>query len=125
MLSESQRRSVLLLLIVPLAQWAMARSARAQAPPGNRFANPSFESNLNTNSEPLSPGAPMGWPYYSPIDNWTVVGGGSGVNDLVYDAGGPFHNAGTPVPDGRRIGFKQMNRTSRNYLHILKNPIYF
>jgi len=67
--------------------------------------NPSFESNLNDESDPLSPGAPMGWPYYSPIDEWTS--GGGGVNDLTYDAGGPFHNAGTPVPDGRRIGFKQ------------------
>ncbi len=67
--------------------------------------NPSFESNLNTNSPPLAPGAPMGWPYYSPIDDWTSAGGG--VNDVVYDAGGPFHNSGTPVPDGQRVGFKQ------------------
>ncbi|MCK6501217.1 MAG: hypothetical protein L6Q38_17185, partial [Nitrospira sp.] len=34
-----------------------------------------------------------------------------GVNDLVYDPGGPFHNAGTPVPDGRRVGFKQGSGT--------------
>ncbi|MCC6233214.1 MAG: DUF642 domain-containing protein, partial [Verrucomicrobiales bacterium] len=67
--------------------------------------NPSFESNLNDETEPLSAGAPLGWPYYSAIDEWT--GGGTGVNDLVYDAGGPFHNSGTPVPDGRRVGFKQ------------------
>ncbi|MBE7499958.1 MAG: DUF642 domain-containing protein [Verrucomicrobiales bacterium] len=67
--------------------------------------NPSFESNLNDETDPLSAGAPQGWPYYSPIDEW--VSGGGGVNDLVYDPGGPFHNAGTPVPDGRRIGFKQ------------------
>ncbi|MHC1766517.1 MAG: hypothetical protein AB9869_19805 [Verrucomicrobiia bacterium] len=66
--------------------------------------NPSFESNINTNSEPLSAGAPQGWPYYSSVDEWA---GASGVNDLTYDAGGPFHNSGTPVPDGRRIGFKQ------------------
>lgn len=66
--------------------------------------NPSFENNVNTNSEPLSPGAPMGWPYYGPVDDWQ---GAAGVNDLIYDAGGPFHNSGTPVPDGRRIGFKQ------------------
>jgi hypothetical protein len=69
--------------------------------------NPSFENNLNTNSAPLSAGAPMGWPYYSSIDEWLISGGGSGVNDVVYDAGGPFHNSGTLVPDGRRIGFKQ------------------
>jgi hypothetical protein len=67
--------------------------------------NPSFESNLNDETEPISPGAPQGWPYYSSIDDWNA--GGGGVNDLVYDAGGPFHNAGTPVPDGRRVGFKQ------------------
>jgi hypothetical protein len=67
--------------------------------------NPSFESNLNDESDPLSAGAPQGWPYYSPIDEWISSGGG--VNDLTYDAGGPFHNAGTPVPDGKRIGFKQ------------------
>lgn len=70
-------------------------------------ANPSFESNLNTTTDPLAPGAPQGWPYYSPIDNWNITGQGSGVNDVVYDAGGPFHNSGTPVPDGQRIGFKQ------------------
>ncbi|MCP5521647.1 MAG: DUF642 domain-containing protein [Verrucomicrobiales bacterium] len=56
--------------------------------------NPSFESNLNP-----------AWPYYSQIDEWNSSGGG--VNDLVNDPGGPFHNSGTPVPDGRRIGFKQ------------------
>ncbi len=67
--------------------------------------NPSFESNLDTNDPPQSAGAPMGWPYYSPIDGWNSANGG--VNDLVYDAGGPFHNAGTPVPDGQRVGFRQ------------------
>lgn len=67
--------------------------------------NPSFESNLNDETDPLAAGAPQGWPYYGPIDDWTASGGG--VNDLVYDAGGPFHNNGTPVPDGRRVGFKQ------------------
>lgn len=67
--------------------------------------NPSFENNVNTNSAPLAAGAPQGWPYYGPIDDWNV--GGGGVNDLVYDPGGPFHNSGTPVPDGRRVGFKQ------------------
>jgi hypothetical protein len=70
--------------------------------------NPSFENNLNTNTPPASAGAPEGWPYYSSIDDWQ---GGSGVNDLVYDAGGPFHNSGTPVPDGRRVGFKQGSGT--------------
>jgi hypothetical protein len=67
--------------------------------------NPSFENNVNTNTPPLTPNAPQGWPYYSSIDDWTSAAGG--VNDLVYDAGGPFHNAGTPVPDGQRVAFKQ------------------
>lgn len=51
--------------------------------------NPSFENSIATT-----------WPFYGPIDDWQ---GGSGVNE----GGGPFHNSGTPVPDGRRIGFKQ------------------
>lgn len=67
--------------------------------------NPSFESNLNDKTDPLAAGTPMGWPYYGAVDDWTVAGGG--VNDLMYDAGGPFHNQGTPVPDGRRVAFKQ------------------
>ncbi|MBL9139660.1 MAG: hypothetical protein JNK85_27570 [Verrucomicrobiales bacterium] len=71
--------------------------------------NPSFESNLNDETEPISPGAPQGWPYYGSIDEWNA--GGGGVNDLVYDPGGPFHNSGTPVPDGRRVGFKQGSGT--------------
>jgi hypothetical protein len=57
--------------------------------------NPSFESNFNET-----------WPHYSAIDDWV---GGSGVNDLVLDPGGPFHNAGTPVPDRARVGFKQQD----------------
>lgn len=60
--------------------------------------NPSFESNLTDV-----------WPYYSQIDEWT--GSGGGVNDVVNDPGGPFHNSGTPVPDGRRVGFKQNGGT--------------
>ncbi|MBX3745001.1 MAG: hypothetical protein KF833_06795 [Verrucomicrobiae bacterium] len=55
--------------------------------------NPSFESNF-----------PELWPYYGAVDEWP---GASGVNDVVIDAGGPFHNAGTPVPDRVRVGFKQ------------------
>jgi len=54
--------------------------------------NPSFENNFTPT-----------WPYYGPVDDWQ---GASGVNDASFDAG-PFHNAGTPVPDGRRVGFKQ------------------
>jgi hypothetical protein len=89
-----------LLLVTLSAAW-LAQSAVGQT----LVKNPSFENNLNNTSDPLSPGAPQGWPYYSPIDEWQSAGGG--VNDLVYDAGGPFHNSGTPVPDGQRIGFKQ------------------
>ncbi|MCC7375883.1 MAG: hypothetical protein IT581_14595 [Verrucomicrobiales bacterium] len=90
--------------------WALLTAACIPAALGQALVkNPSFESNLNDETEPLSPGAPQGWPYYGSIDDWTA--GGGGVNDLVYDAGGPFHNAGTPVPDGRRIGFKQGSGT--------------
>lgn len=55
--------------------------------------NPSFESNFNET-----------WPHYSSVDEWI---GGSGVNDVELDPSGPFHNAGTPVPDRARVGFKQ------------------
>lgn len=55
--------------------------------------NPSFENSIAE-----------AWPFYGPVDDWQ---GGSGVNE----AGGPFHNNGTAVPDGRRIGFKQGNGT--------------
>ncbi|MCI0533727.1 MAG: DUF642 domain-containing protein [Verrucomicrobiales bacterium] len=51
--------------------------------------NPSFESNYNDT-----------FPHYGAIDEWS---GGSGVNE----AGGPFHNNGTPIPDALRIGFSQ------------------
>jgi hypothetical protein len=51
--------------------------------------NPSFESNYNET-----------WPHYSSIDDWM---GGSGVNQ----AGGPFHNSGTPIPDREQVGFQQ------------------
>ncbi len=57
--------------------------------------NPSFESNWNET-----------WPHYGAVDEWP---GASGVNDLSLDPGGPFHNAGTPVPDRVRVGFKQGN----------------
>ncbi len=56
-------------------------------------ANPSFELNYN----PAFPG-------YSAINNWT---GGSGVNQST----GPFHNPGTPFPDGVRAGFQQGSGT--------------
>ncbi len=52
-------------------------------------ANPSFELNYNAT-----------FPGYSAITSWT---GGSGVNQST----GPFHNAGTPIPDGTRVGFQQ------------------
>lgn len=56
------------------------------------IANPSFENNF---TQP--------WPFYGTIDNWNSTGGGSGVNENA----GPFHNSGTPVPDGLRVGFHQ------------------
>lgn len=55
-------------------------------------ANPSFETNYNET-----------WPHYGPIDSWFNTGGGPGTNLN----GGPFHNVGTPVPDGVQIGFLQ------------------
>ena len=54
--------------------------------------NPSFESNI-----------PDTWPFYGIVDDWVNTGGQGGVNE----AGGPFHNNGTPIPDGRRVGFHQ------------------
>ncbi|MDB6069120.1 MAG: hypothetical protein JWL81_291, partial [Verrucomicrobiales bacterium] len=53
------------------------------------ISNPSFEDSYNP-----------AWPHYGPITAWA---GGSGTNL----ADGPFHNGGTPVPDGSQVGFKQ------------------
>lgn len=58
--------------------------------------NPSFESSM-----------PETWPFYGTIDDWQNTGGQGGVNE----AGGPFHNSGTPVPDGRRVCFHQGDGT--------------
>jgi hypothetical protein len=55
--------------------------------------NPSFESNYND-----------AFPHYGAIDLWS---GGSGVNE----AGGPFHNGGTPIPDNFRAAFSQGSAT--------------
>lgn len=60
---------------------------------GGVIENPSFEFNYNEE-----------WPHYGPIELWN---GGSGVNE----ADGPFHNNGTPVPAGSRIGFMQGSST--------------
>lgn len=57
------------------------------------MANPSFEANYNAT-----------FPGYSTINNWS---GGSGVNQST----GPFHNTGTPIPDGVRAGFQQGSGT--------------
>ncbi|MGE3312068.1 MAG: hypothetical protein AB7O66_19050 [Limisphaerales bacterium] len=51
--------------------------------------NPSFEFGYNET-----------WPHYGAVDFWT---GASGSNR----GDGPFHNNGTPVPDGIQMGFKQ------------------
>jgi hypothetical protein len=51
--------------------------------------NPSFESNYID-----------AFPHYGAIDEWT---GGSGVNK----SDGPFHNNGTPIPDGAQMAFIQ------------------
>jgi hypothetical protein len=47
---------------------------------------------------------PEAWPHYGEIESWQ---GGSGVNQ----ADGPFHNAGTPVPDQARVAFLQGSNT--------------
>lgn len=81
------------LLVAAVATGLMGASLSAF---GQAFVrNPSFESNWNEV-----------WPHYGPVDEWA---GASGVNDLLLDPGGPFHNAGTPVPDRVRVGFKQGN----------------
>lgn len=54
--------------------------------------NPSFENSM-----------PETWPFYGPIDDWVNTGGQGGINLNA----GPFHNTGTPVPDGLRVAFHQ------------------
>lgn len=79
--------------------FAVAVLSAATVPAGlgqGLVLNPSFEKNW---TDP--------WPFYGPIEDWQITGGGSGVNEN----GGPFHNTGTPVPDGLRIGFKQGSGT--------------
>ncbi len=65
--------------------------------PATSFAglliNPSFEESYNDV-----------WPHYGALNGWS---GGSGSNR----ADGPFHNVGTPVPDGLQIGFQQGSGT--------------
>lgn len=51
--------------------------------------NPSFEANYEEE-----------WPHYGPADGWEGI---SGTNTI----DGPFHNVGTPIPDGTLAGFKQ------------------
>jgi hypothetical protein len=53
--------------------------------------NPSFENDFNET-----------WPHYGPLSDWTH-GGGTGTNR----ADGPFHNAGTPVPDRAQVALQQ------------------
>ncbi len=73
--------------------FALIQSPPVEGAPGGPtlIKNPSFEENYN----PAFPG-------YSTIDQWTALGGGSGVNE----AGGPFHDNST-IPDRARIGFYQ------------------
>ncbi len=84
-------RNLQLIISAGLAAGWLAGPAVGQA----LVKNPSFESNWNE-----------AWPHYSAVDEWP---GANGVNDLSLDPGGPFHNAGTPVPDRVRVGFKQGN----------------
>lgn len=75
---------------IPAALLALGLALPASA---GLVQNPSFESNY-----------PPNWPHYGAIDGWS---GGNGVNY----ADGPFHNAGTAVPDQISIGFQQGNGT--------------
>lgn len=80
-------------LLIHLLTCLVATAAASSAAGAAFVRNPSFESNFNDV-----------WPHYSSVDEWA---GASGANDLEIDPGGPFHNAGTPVPDRTRVGFKQ------------------
>ncbi|MGK0190240.1 MAG: hypothetical protein ACI9R3_006063, partial [Verrucomicrobiales bacterium] len=70
---------------VSISLWAVA----TMSVNAGLIENPSFEFNFNDV-----------WPHYGPIDSW---GEGSGTN--MED--GPFHNVGTPVPDGFQVAFMQ------------------
>jgi hypothetical protein len=72
-------------LLLALTTVASTTVGRAQG----LLLNPSFEENFNET-----------WPHYGSIEGWS---GGSGVNL----ADGPFHNAGTPVPDQLQVAFLQ------------------
>lgn len=73
---------------------AVALALLATAPSRAGFVtNPSFEANYNET-----------FPHYSAADGWN---GASGVNN----SSGPFHNGGTPIPDGTQVGFKQGSGT--------------
>ena len=76
-------------MIVRLTLLSLLFAALLPAAAATFVANPSFELNYNASA-----------PGYSTINNWT---GGSGVNQST----GPFHNSGTPIPDGIRVGFQQ------------------
>ena len=71
----------------------LGAACRRPAEAASFVANPSFELNYNPT-----------FPSYSAISNWT---GGSGVNQN----NGPFHNAGTPIPDNVRVAFQQGSGT--------------
>src|SRR5206468_422299 len=76
-------------LLRGLSLCALIASSKIVTSYAGFLANPSFESNY-----------PDTWPHYGAIDSWI---GGSGVNK----ADGPFHNNGTPIPDGQQVAFKQ------------------
>lgn len=85
-------------LVGALSLFAASQNVHASA----FLKNPSFESNYNDT-----------WPHYGAIDEWT---GGSGVNE----AGGPFHNGPTPIPDQARIAFLQGSKTMSQEVTGLK-----
>ncbi len=75
-----------------LASCCAAFTLFASPPMAASFvANPSFEYDYNTV-----------WPHYGPLSEWTH-GGGTGTNL----GDGPFHNPGTPIPDGEQVALQQ------------------
>lgn len=74
------------------AMTGMAAALALSAVGQTLVKNPSFENSI-----------PASFPFYGAIDDWNNAGGGGGVNE----ANGPFHNGGTAIPDGSRVGFHQ------------------
>ncbi len=75
--------------ITTTGRWVLTALISAGSAQAGLVQNPSFEANYTDT-----------WPFYGPVDFWA---GASGANR----AEGPFHNGGTPIPDGIQVLFKQ------------------